>query len=339
MAAMAAFAKYCRLVLVYNLAVILWGALVRASGSGAGCGSHWPTCNGQVVPPKPSAATLIEYSHRLSSGLVLVLVAVLAIWAFRLVPRGHPIRLAATLAVAFTISEAAVGAGLVLFKLVAHDESLARALFVAAHLCNTLLLLAALAFAAHQAGIEAAPPRATPLPGGLANQAHLTPLIGGLAAIMLLSATGAVAALGDTLFPAATLREGLAQDLSPTAHFLLRLRAFHPFLALAAGAYLLYLCHRPLHPATRPWANRVRLLVLAQWTLGPLNLLLLAPLLLQLAHLLLANLLWLALVFMSLSQWQASEGRLVHAPDGRAPVTWRSSEQEGEVVAEASRQM
>ena len=48
-------------VLGYNLAVILWGAYVRATGSGAGCGSHWPLCNGTIVQPSPTTATLIEF--------------------------------------------------------------------------------------------------------------------------------------------------------------------------------------------------------------------------------------------------------------------------------------
>ncbi|HXM71487.1 MAG TPA: COX15/CtaA family protein, partial [Thermoanaerobaculia bacterium] len=149
---MTGLARYCRFVLAYNLAVIVWGAYVRASGSGAGCGSHWPSCNGAVVPPRPSTATLVEYSHRVSSGLALVLVAVLVVWAFRAAPKGHPLRRGAVLSLVFTLSEAAVGAGLVLFKLVAHDESMARALAISTHLLNTLLLLAALALAVYAAG-------------------------------------------------------------------------------------------------------------------------------------------------------------------------------------------
>src|SRR5215470_12384698 len=110
------FAKYTWFALAFNLLVIVWGAYVRASGSGAGCGSHWPSCNGEVVPLRPGAATLVEYSHRVSSGLVLVLVAALVVWAFLAVPKGHPLRRGAVLSLVFTLSEAAVGAGLVLFK-------------------------------------------------------------------------------------------------------------------------------------------------------------------------------------------------------------------------------
>ena len=47
------FARFAGAVLGYNLLVIVWGAYVRASGSGAGCGNHWPLCNGVVVPNAP----------------------------------------------------------------------------------------------------------------------------------------------------------------------------------------------------------------------------------------------------------------------------------------------
>jgi heme A synthase len=327
-----ALARYCRFVLAYNLAVIVWGAYVRASGSGAGCGSHWPLCNGEVVPWRRSAGTWIEYSHRVSSGLVLVLVVGLVAWAWRAAPRGHLARRGAVLALLLTLSEAAVGAGLVLFKLVAHDESLARALVITAHLLNTLLLLAALTLTAYGAGAlgalseaggrlaAAAPaavqqrldpaPLAAAAPGAAARgrrrQQRPTWLGGlltlGLAATMAIAATGAVAALGDTLFPAASLRQGLAQDLSPASHLLLRLRTVHPLLAIALGAYLIFLCERAVAavPAARRWANRLRLLVLTQWAVGLMNIGLLAPVWLQLCHLLIADLLWIALVMLAL---------------------------------------
>jgi cytochrome c oxidase assembly protein subunit 15 len=293
------FRRFSAAVLAYNLAVILWGAVVRATGSGAGCGNHWPSCNGAVVPRSASTATLVEYSHRLSSGLVLVLVLVLAVWAFRVSSPGHPVRRGAVLAVAFTLSEAAVGAGLVLFRLVARDESLGRALAIGTHLLNTFLLLAALALTWHHARGRAHAGRAE---GGMAPRRPLAWLCwAAAAAVMAVGATGAVSALGDTLFPAATLAQGLAQELAPAAHVLLRLRVVHPFLALAAGFFLLYLCQRAAadSPGARTWANRLRLLVLAQWAAGVLDVGLLAPVWLQLVHLLLADLVWLALVLLA----------------------------------------
>jgi heme A synthase len=315
-------ARFCRIVLGYNLAVILWGAYVRASGSGAGCGGHWPLCNGTVMPRGRSATEWIEYSHRVSSGLVLVLAVVLVLWACRAAPRGHEVRRAAVLVLVFTLSEAALGAGLVLFRLVAHDESLARALVTGGHLLNTLLLLGALTMALRAAGgISAGGGGVAAVAGASATGAGVLggasgPAGGGgqprplrwqmalgLAAIMALAATGAVAALGDTLFPAGSLSQGLAADLSPASHFLVRLRTLHPLLAVAAGIYLFFLCDHVATavPAARRDAVRVRLLVLAQGAIGVVNIGLLAPIWLQLTHLLVADLLWIALVLMALA--------------------------------------
>ena len=334
---MTGIARYCRFVLAYNLGVIVWGAYVRASGSGAGCGSHWPSCNGEVLPLRPSTATLVEYSHRVSSGLVLVLVAVLAVWAFRAAPKGHPLRRGAVLSLVFTLSEAAVGAGLVLFKLVAHDESLARALAISTHLLNTLLLLASLTLAAYAAGAfrgtAAAGGGEGLAAGGTAARLRVQGRGGperrlrpgwsfalALAGTMAIAATGAVAALGDTLFPATSLGQGLAQDLSPASHLLLRLRTVHPLLAIALGAYLLYLCNQvaaagAAGAAARRWANLLRLLVIGQWTLGLLNIALLAPVWLQLTHLLVADLLWIVLVLLALETLAAEP-----APAGLASL-------------------
>ena len=135
-------------MLAYNLAVILWGAYVRAIGSGAGCGAHWPLCNGEVIPRAPTVETLIEYSHRLTSGLALLAVVALLIWTWRACAAGHPARRGAVLSMVFILTEAAVGAGLVLFELVADNATMARAMFMAAHLVNTFLLVAALTLTA-----------------------------------------------------------------------------------------------------------------------------------------------------------------------------------------------
>ncbi|HVR96418.1 MAG TPA: COX15/CtaA family protein, partial [Thermoanaerobaculia bacterium] len=138
------FARYAWATLAYNVAVILWGAAVRATGSGAGCGSHWPLCNGEVLPRSPGVQTIIEFSHRVTSGLALLLVVGLVVFAFRARPRGDAARGAAVLSLLFILSEAAVGAGLVLFEMVAHNQSMARALWMAAHLINTFFLLGVL---------------------------------------------------------------------------------------------------------------------------------------------------------------------------------------------------
>src|SRR5215210_7122332 len=142
-------ARFAWGVLAYNIAVILWGAFVRASGSGAGCGSHWPLCNGEVLPREPRIETIIELTHRVTSGIALLLVVGLVVMAYRHRPKGHPAHRAAVLTLIFMLTEAAVGAGLVLFELVADNQSMARAMFMATHLINTFFLLGAMTLTAH----------------------------------------------------------------------------------------------------------------------------------------------------------------------------------------------
>src|ERR1700681_3527326 len=86
------FRKFAWGVLAYNVAVILWGALVRATGSGAGCGGHWPLCNGDVLPEISQSATVIEFTHRVMSGAALIAVLALFRWAWKTLPPRHPSR-------------------------------------------------------------------------------------------------------------------------------------------------------------------------------------------------------------------------------------------------------
>lgn len=281
--------------LVYNLGVIAWGAYVRATGSGAGCGSHWPLCNGEVIPRAPSVETLIEFSHRLTSGLALLLVVAMVWMARRVFERGHPARLGAWLSLVMMVVEALLGAGLVIFGLVVDDDSIARAVVMGLHLMNTLLLLGALTLAAWWASGG----RAFRLTG---HQGMGVVLGIGVVAMLALGVSGAITALGDTLFPAASLREGIAMDFSPTAHILLRLRIFHPVIAIATGVYLALAAGvaaltQPSPRVRRPALALVALFVL-QIGLGFLNLYLLAPVWLQLVHLLVADLVWIALVLL-----------------------------------------
>jgi heme A synthase len=287
-------ARFAWAVLGYNLAVIAWGAFVRATGSGAGCGRHWPTCNGEVIPRPQRVETVIELAHRASSGVALVLVFALMVAAFVGSSRGAPVRKAAVAAFAFVCSEALVGAGLVLFELVAHDKSMKRALSMSIHLNNTFILLAALIATVHFArGGETIRVR---------KQGILRlPLAVALLGMMLLGTSGALAALGDTLFPSASLAAGIDQDLSAGAHFLVRLRGLHPVIAVvtalvvtATGAAARAL--RPGDAAVARVSRALGLAFLAQLGLGLANLLALAPVALQLAHLVLADVVWLLLV-------------------------------------------
>ena len=287
---MSRVARFAWAVLGYNLAVIAWGAYVRATGSGAGCGNHWPLCNGEVVPRAAGVATLIEFSHRLTSGLALLVVVALAVWTFRATPRGLPARTAAVWSLVFILLEAAVGAGLVLFELVADNATMARAMFMAVHLLNTFLLLGSLALTAWW--LSRAPRVAS-----TSNPRAVATAVLGCAALLLAGASGAVAALGDTLFPSSTLRDALAADLSATSHLLLRLRLLHPFLAVAAAITAIALAARLARNATGHRLSRaVSILAGLQIALGFANVILLAPVPLQLAHLLLADAIWIAFV-------------------------------------------
>ncbi len=291
------FAKFAWGVLAYNLLVIAWGAFVRASGSGAGCGRHWPLCNGEVVPRAPRVETIVEATHRVTSGVALVLVVALAVWAWRALPQRHPARRTATASLVFMLGEALLGAGLVLFELVAHDASMKRALSMILHLGNTFLLLAALAMTAWFASVEREARVAER--NGLVRGALGTAL--GL--VLVVAASGAIAALGDTLFPAHSLREGLAQDLSPVAHAFLRLRLLHPFLAAGTAVVVIAASSiaRTLRasPRVRSISLAVTALVVAQIGVGLVNVTLLAPIALQLVHLLLADAVWIALVLLA----------------------------------------
>jgi cytochrome c oxidase assembly protein subunit 15 len=287
-----ALRRFAWSVVGFNVAVIAWGAFVRATGSGAGCGRHWPTCKGEVVPRAPALETAIEFTHRATSGIALLLVIGLVVWTRRALPRGHAARRAALAGLGLMVVEALLGAALVLYGWVAKDTSPERGWVMAVHLTNTLLLLGALTLAASWVEAPAGPlPRR---PGGVAGALLLA-----AGAMVLAGASGAVAALGDTLYPASTLGEALRQDLDASARLLLRLRLLHPPLAVIAAAAIAFggrLAARtvPEGPVRRAAAVATALAV-AQLALGAVNLLLLAPVGLQLAHLALADLTWIAL--------------------------------------------
>jgi heme A synthase len=289
-------ARFAWLVLAWNVVVILWGAFVRATGSGAGCGAHWPLCNGEVVPRAPDLEMMVEFTHRATSAVALLLVVALAAWVFRARPKGHPARRAAGASVLFILVEAAVGAALVLFGLVAENDSVARALFMAGHLANTFVLLACLTLAAHWCTTEA------PLRPAAVARFGWT-MAAGAIGLVLVGKSGAVAALGDTLYPAQSILGALAQDLSPTAHFLVQLRMLHPLLALA-GVLVVAVCSGRVlqatgEPASRRLAWTVSGLALLQLAAGLANVALLAPVWMQVVHLLLADLLWIAFVLLA----------------------------------------
>jgi heme a synthase len=284
-------------VLGYFVATILWGTIVRATGSGAGCGDHWPLCNGTVMQQSPTIQTVIEFTHRVTAGLDLFFVVGLLVWTWRSTVSDHLARWAAGASVFFTLTEALLGALLVKLGLTAQSQSPLRAPMLALHLSNTLLLVAALAMTAHFLA------RRT---GFRWRDICISAPVGttiGMISVMVVGVTGSMAALGDTLFPAATLGDSLQQDFSAESSWLLRWRWTHPTVAILASIFLIWLLIRAARRGG-PWDNRrlsalVVGLLAAQYVLGALDVWLLAPVWMQVIHLLGADALWTALVVLT----------------------------------------
>jgi len=320
------FSRYAWGVLLANLLVALFGAFVRATGAGAGCGAHWPTCNGEILPRAPQVETLIEFTHRATSGLAFLSVLVLFLWALRAFPKGHPARFGAGLALLFMVTESLVGASLVLFGWTAKNASAARAVVQMVHLANTYLLLAALALTAWWASGGA--------PLRLRGQGAVGPaLLLGLFALLFLGMSGAVTALGDLLFPVRSTLEALERSLTPGEHFLVRLRVLHPLIAVSVGLYVVFIGYLAAHlrpsPRARLLARALAYLYGAQLLAGLVNVWLKAPVWMQLFHLLLAYAVWLAFLLLAASALGRDARRVelreegLEAHRGAGGATWR----------------
>jgi heme a synthase len=301
--------------------VILWGAVVRATGSGAGCGSHWPTCNGEIIPTPKQIETLIEFSHRVTSAFSGVLIIILLVWAFRRqgwsFTRGMAIG-----SLVFVIIEGGIGAALVRLELTGTNNSPLRAVMIAIHLVNTLFLLGVLTLTAWSGQFSDKGKR----PHWRVDRGVLALLVIGIIGVLLLSAAGAITALGDTLFPSRTLGEGLAADLDPTANFLIRLRVIHPILAILTSAYLLIvgrvILRRTKTEQSEGAFNLLQMIVLVQLGVGVMNVSLLAPVIMQVIHLFMADMLWLVLVVWAAETLSEPRPVSVEVPQ---PATGQSS--------------
>lgn len=336
-------------VLAYMILVILWGAVVRATGSGAGCGDHWPLCNGAVIPRDPAMETIVEFMHRLTSGLALIAVVGLLLSAFASFAKGHAVRKAAVASTVFVILEALIGAGIVLFRLVADDASLVRGVSMALHLVNTFLLLGALTLTVWWAR--------RPVPKWRVVSGQNRPpvrgplgfvLLVGFLALGAVGMTGAIAALGDTLFPTAPFTPHAAgyTVIEEVRHIFLELRIWHPATAIVASVWWAGLAHfAMLGPASESkptgafgtaavlsggasvlsektdrthglgrGALVVFFVTLSQLCLGVLNVALRAPVWMQLVHLLLSNVLVIACVAFAsdllVTGWKGRHGEL-----------------------------
>jgi len=280
-------ARFAWVVVGYFIFVVLLGAVVRATDSGGGCGASWPLCNGDFFPHHPRLATIIEFAHRSTSGVCAFLTVALGVWTFWKTPKGHRARKAVLWAGFFLVTEALLGAALVLRHWVENNVSTGRTIAQSIHFTNTLLLMGALALTAwflrDEEPFEAR---------GSREVAWMA-----VAATIVVGATGALAALADTLFPSPNLRAGFAADFAASSPLMVRMRWVHP-----AAAVVGLVCVVLLVRAQRRW-DRLSLFVVGmlgvQFVLGAADVLLLAPTWMQVLHLLGADLYWVGLVMLA----------------------------------------
>jgi len=290
---LSALRRFMLFLIGYALLIILWGAFVRISGSGDGCGVHWPLCEGEWIPFGAEIQTWIEYFHRAKSGLFGILIFAFWFWSFRALPKTHMARGLANMVLFFMVVEALLGAALVKFGWVDQDASSARVLMHSAHFVNTLLLLASMSLF-WVASYFKDPKWVVPT----RSQANWVSVCLGL--FLALGITGSWAALSTMLFQVTSLSDGLALDLSAESPWYVQFRFLHPLLAVILTGCLLFLIARLQHllPLKRAWIGKVlTLLVFIQIAFGFSTLLALSPVWMKLVHLLLADLLWINFMF------------------------------------------
>jgi heme a synthase len=279
-------ARFAWVVLGFFILVVLWGAVVRATGSGGGCGSNWPLCNGDFVPHHPRLATVIEYTHRSTSGICTFLLATLGFWTFAVTERGHRARTAVLWSAFLLVTEAILGAVLVLRHYVESTYSLGRVVAQSIHFTNTMLFMGALTLTAWFLRDDSE--RVTPVQA--ARWVGLLAVI----ATLVVGATGSLAALADTLFPSPSLLAGLTADFAASSPLLVRMRWIHP-----AAAVVGFVCVLMLTRSRSKIARLVIALLALQFVLGMADVLLLAPTWMQVVHLLGADLYWVALTVLA----------------------------------------
>jgi heme A synthase len=292
--------------------VIVWGAFVRVTHSGAGCGKHWPLCNGEFIPFQPEIETIIELTHRTTSGLSFIFVLILFYISKKSFSKGSLLRSAASYALFFMLIEVAIGASLVLFGWVKDNTSEVRAFMIAFHLVNSFLLMASLAIHAF------VPERFSDI-----QLKNLLILIGNpvekgmLFFYLIVGSTGAITALGDTLFPVINLRAQNAgynvfTEITSASHFLIQLRIIHPILAIILALVLIqYVVFNRLDgkvlsnlnfSSIRKLSFLLVVFTLTQTIIGPLTILFQAPASMQLLHLSCSLILWTTLVLLILNK-------------------------------------
>jgi cytochrome c oxidase assembly protein subunit 15 len=298
---MTAFTKYAIFSLAFNVLVILWGVFLRASKSGDGCGEHWLTCHGELIPSAPEFKTIIEFSHRISTAIDGIVMLILLGWAIRIWysqrnRQSRQILFVSAASMFFVLTEAAVGAGLVLTGNTAEAITVARPFWAIGHLLNTFILLAFLTLTVWFAAGE----RRFFLRG---NERSILFIVIAVVGLILVGMSGSLAALSNMLFPSASITEGIAKDLSAASNIILRLRVSHPVMSILLAVYLIFLSgflkQRSNEAKVSKWSNWLSILVLVQIAFGAATLLTLGPIVMQLGHLLIADLIWIVFVLLA----------------------------------------
>lgn len=282
--------SYTKLGIVLSILSILAGAFVRATGSGDGCGSTWPTCKGKIIPQLSDTSEIIEFSHRSISGILLI-VTLIIFTKSRNMSKGSITRTTVNFLTFFVVFEAAIGAVIVLYEWVGLNSSLPRIVAVPIHLVNTFGLLACYAILYKVL---------------LNNFKNIKQLWDRrfvfVAFLFLLSgATGSITALADVLFPSASFFEGLMEDFDRTSELLTRLRILHPIVATGLSAALI-IESRNIQKDYKIDVKFLQLLVIVAVTLGVLNVLSNIVLLLSIFHLAIADLLWITYIYVSMDK-------------------------------------
>jgi heme A synthase len=299
-------------VLIFNVVVVLGGAIVRATGSGDGCGESWPRCTDRLLPTNPGVETVIEFSHRITSALAILGVIALFVFAVRLYGKGDRVRNAAAASLGLLLFEAVLGAALVVFGWVDQDASIGRMIIVPLHLINTYILLGALTLTAWWSS-------GNPGPAPSAETGTRRHLAFGAVGLLFVGAIGALNALSDSLYPAESFFSGVAEEFSGDAPWLLQVRVFHPIIAVAIGFGVAYLVMRLTVVATdrtKRFGAAVGGLIVFQFFVGLVNVMLAAPLESQVIHLAIADAIWIVYVVFSaslLGERQPADRSIEHA--------------------------
>ena len=236
--------------LVISIASIIAGAIVRATGSGDGCGASWPTCNGEIIPELKTSSELIEFSHRSISGILLIITLIIFLKSFN---NSVPVlqkRVIRALTF-FVLLEALIGAVIVIYEWVGLNSSTPRIIAVPLHLINTFGLLGAYTLLFHLTKNSK-----TSLNNFFDKGFKI-----GLILFLFSGATGSIAALADVIFPSESFIIGLAEDFDSNSEILTRLRVLHPIVASFLSIYLYSEANR-LQREYKVITKNIKLLVL-----------------------------------------------------------------------------